>query len=101
MNSPLVKFTYFYFIGGVIALLLCGMFYDLPVAKFLTANWLAVGIALALIIYGIGRKSDNATAAFFYYLGIAWLIVLFIAGVILISNDGIGVRELNWLTDWF
>ena len=79
--------------------MLCWVFYDAAVAKFLAANWLAVGLALALIIYGIGRKSTNATAAFFYYLGVAWLIVLFIAGVILITNDGIGVQELQWLME--
>lgn len=99
MNSPLARFAYFYFIGGAVALVLCGVFYDIAVAKFLAANWLAAGLALALIIYGIGRKTTNGTAAFFYYLGIAWLIVLFIAGAILITYDGIGVKELQWLTE--
>jgi len=93
----LVKFTYFYFIGGLVFVLLYGKIIDAAVARFVAVNWLAVGLALALIAYGLPRKSTSDIAGFFYWLGIAWLILLFVVGTILIWSNGIGVQELQWL----
>jgi len=76
---------------------LYGVLIDPAVAWFLAVNWLAAGLGLAFIVYGIRRKSTSAVAGFIYYLGIAWLILLLAVGAFLISNDGIGVQELQWL----
>jgi len=95
--SPLVKFTIFYFAGGLTAILSYGYFVNVPVAWFLAMNWLAVGLALAPIAYGLPRKDKSDVAGLLYWLGIAWLILLFVAATILIWNDGISVQDLQLL----
>ena len=99
MKSPLLKFTLFYFVGGIILILLYWQFIDADVARFIAVNWLAVGIALALISYGLPRKSSSDFAGLLYWLGIAWLVLLFGVGTVLIWSDGIGVKELQLLLD--
>lgn len=99
MKSPLLKFNLFYFVGGIVLILLYWQFIDANVAMFIAINWLAVGIALALISYGLPRKSSSDFAGLLYWLGIAWLVLLFAAGTVLIWSEGIGVQELQWLLD--
>ena len=99
MKSPLLKFTYVYFVGGIALVLLCWKFIDVDVAWFIGVNWLAVGIALALISYGLPRKSSSDFAGLLYWLGIAWLVLLFGVGTVLIWSDGVGVKELQLLLD--
>jgi hypothetical protein len=98
-RSPLVRFTFFYFVGGIIFVLLYGIFVDRDVAIFVVVNWLALGIAVALIAYGLPRKDSDDVAGLIYIIGIAWLVLLLAAGIVLIWNDGIGVQELQWLLD--
>jgi hypothetical protein len=97
--SPLIKFTIFYFVGGLAAILTYGKFVDAPVAWFLAMNWLAVGLALAPIAYGLPRKNTSDVAGLLYWLGVAWLVILFAAAAILIWNDGISVQDLQLLMD--
>ncbi len=99
MKSPLLKFTFFYFVGGIVLIPLCWKFIDADVARFIAVNWLAVGIALALISYGLARKSSSDVAGLLYWLGIAWLVLLFAVGTVLIWSDGIGVQELQLLLE--
>ncbi len=75
------------------------VFIDVAVAKFLALNWLAVGVAVAMIAYGMPRKNDSATAGLIYLLGIGWLILLLAIGTVLIWQQGIGVEEFQWLLD--
>jgi hypothetical protein len=95
--SPFSKFAGFYFIGGLLLILVYWVFIDLAVAKFLALNWFAVGIAVAMIAYGMPRKNDSATAGLIYLLGIGWLILLLAIGTVLIWQQGIGVEEFQWL----
>ena len=97
--SPLTRFTYAYFGGGFVFIALYGTFINAAEARFLAVNWLAVGVALALIRYGMPRKDSSDIGALTYYIGIAWLILLLLAGIVLIWNTGIGVEELQWLLD--
>lgn len=98
-RSPIVRFTYFYFVGGIIFILVYGTFVDRDVAVFVAANWLALGIAVALIAYGLPRKDTDDVAGLIYVIGIAWLVLLLVVGTVLIWIDGIGVQELQWLLD--
>ena len=95
--SPLTRFTYAYFGGGLVLIALYGTFIDAAEAWFLAVNWLAVGVALALIRYGMPRKDSSDVGALTYYVGIAWLVFLLLAGIVLFWNTGIGVEELRWL----
>lgn len=99
VKSPLLKFNLFYFVGGIVLILLYWNFIDADVAWFIAINWLAVGIALVLISYGLPRKSSSDFAGLLYWLGIAWLVLLFAAGTVLIWNDGIGIQELQLLLE--
>ncbi len=99
VKSPLVKFTYCYFIGGMVFVLLYWKFMDAAIAWFLAVNWLAAGLALPLIAYGSPRKGASDIAGVIYWLGIAWLTLLFVGGTALIWSNGIGVQELQWLLD--
>lgn len=96
-KSPLDRFTYCYLAAGIAIVVLNGIFGQHEVAMFLAANWLAVGAALVLIAYGLSNKNSSDIAAVTYLLGLAWLILLLVAGIVLILNDGIGVQELQWL----
>jgi len=98
-RSPFVKFTYFYFVGGIIFVLLYGLYANRDVAIFLAANWIALGISVACIAYGLPRKKSDDFAGLIYIVGLAWLALLLVAGTALIWNDGIGVQELQWLLD--
>jgi hypothetical protein len=97
MRSPLVSFSLFYFIGGLLAIVALGHFFDEAVATFVGAAWLAVGFALALITIGAQKKAVSALAHFIYLLGFAWLALLLVAGIFVIWAGGIGVPELKWL----
>jgi hypothetical protein len=96
-RSPLVRFAYLYFVGGVVFILLYGTFVDRDVATFVAANWLALGIAVAFIAYGLPRKDSDDVAGLIYFIGIAWVVLLLAIGIVLIRSDGIGVQELHWL----
>jgi sodium/proline symporter len=97
MKSPLLNFAYGYFVGGAAVIVLYWTFGDPLAAQFLAANWLAVGAGLALITYGNRRRRESEYARLLFLLGAAWLVLLFVAGLVLIWNDGIGVQELQWL----
>jgi hypothetical protein len=99
MKSPLSNFSFFYFVGGAAAIALYAVFIDPVAAKFLLASWGVVGVGLALVAYGIRNKAGSDVAGFVYLLGIAWLVLLFLMGVAVICNGGIGVKELQWLLD--
>jgi hypothetical protein len=97
MRSPLVNFSFFYFIGGLAFILAFGHYSDRAIASFIAAAWIAVGIALALITIGAQKKATNDVSQFIYLLGLAWLALLLAAGVVVIWFGGIGVEELEWL----
>lgn len=97
MKSPLLKFTFFYYVVGLVLILLYWQFIDADVARFIAVNWLAVGIALALITFGLARKSSSDFAGLLFWLGIAWLVLLLLVGTVLLWGGGIGVQELQWL----
>jgi hypothetical protein len=99
MKSPLINFSFFYFVGGATAIALYGIFIDPAAAKFLLAGWIVVGVGLVLVTYGIRNRAGSDVAGFVYLLGIAWLVLLFLMGVAVIWNGGIGVKELQWLMD--
>lgn len=98
-TSPFVKFAAFYFLGGLIFVVLYGMYADRDVAIFVAANWLALGISVACIAYGLPRKNASDVAGLIYIVGLAWLALLLAAGIALVWTDGIGVQELRWLLD--
>ena len=97
--SSLTRFTWFYFAGGALLLAATALLADVATARFLALNWMAVGIALALISYGMPRKAKSDVAGAIYLVGIGWLVLLLIAGIFLLFNDGIGVAELDWLSE--
>ena len=97
MRSPLVNFSIFYFIGGLLAIVAVWFFHDRAVALFIGAAWLAVGIALVLITIGNFRKEKSEYAHFFYLIGFAWLILLLVAGIVVIWTGGIGVDDFERL----
>lgn len=88
-----------YFAGGLLAVLLFWLLMGGAVARFVTVNWIALGVAVALIAYGLPRKETNPRAGLAYYLGIGWLLLLLIGGLLLLGNQGIGVDELGWLME--
>ena len=96
-RSPFIKFAYFYFVGGIIFVVLYGLYADRNVALFVAANWIALGISVACIAYGLPRKNSSDVAGLIYIAGLAWLVLLLAAGIALIWNNGIGVQELQWL----
>ena len=98
VRSPLVNFSLFYFLGGLLAIVAIGYFHDPAVAKFVGVAWLAVGIALLLITIGAQRKATSEYAHLFYLIGFAWLALLLVAGIFIIWTGGIGVDELDRLT---
>jgi hypothetical protein len=97
MRSPLVSFSIFYFVGGLLAIVAVGYAFDQAVARFIAAAWLLVGIALALITIGAQKKASSEYANFAYLLGLAWLALLFFTGVFVIWSGGIGVADLDRL----
>ena len=97
MRSPLVNFSIFYFLGGLLAIVAVWYFHDQAVAQFIGVAWLAVGIALALITIGNLRKESSEYAHLFYLIGFAWLVLLLVAGIVVIWTGGIGVDDLNRL----
>ena len=70
---------------------------DRDIATFVAANWLALGISVACIAYGLLRKDNNDLAGLIFIIGIAWLVLLLVAGTVLAWKGGIGVQELKWL----
>ncbi len=96
-TSPFTRFTFFYFIAGFLFVVVYAFYADRDVATFVAANWLALGISVACIAYGLARKESNDLAGLIYIVGLAWLVLLLGIGVALIWNDGIGVQELKWL----
>lgn len=98
-TSPFTKFAVFYFVGGIIFFALYGTYVDREVAIFFVANWLVLGFSVACIAYGLPRKDKSDVAGLIYIIGLAWLVLLFVAGLALIWTDGIGVQELQWLLD--
>lgn len=95
--STFTRFAYLYFVGGMLLLLVLWLVADTSVARFVSANWLAVGIAVALMAYGLPRKATDPRAGFLFLLGVGWLLLLLIGGVVLFWQQGIGVMELQWL----
>lgn len=78
---PLTKFTRFYFIGGFVFVTLYALVFNPDLLAYLAAVWLLIGFGLALIVYGRARRNVSDIAGPVYLLGIAWLIMLFIAGI--------------------
>jgi len=97
LSSPLLRFSIFYFAGGLLLIVLCRIVVDSHIANFVALNWLAVGFSVACIAYGMPRKDESPVAGFVFFLGIGWLVLLLIAGTILIWQKGVGVEELRWL----
>jgi hypothetical protein len=99
MKSPLVTFSYVYFIRGAAMIALCWYFVAPAIARFLGVNWIAVGIAMASITFGALYKDTSDLARFVYLMGLAWLALVFVVGIVLIWNDGIGAPELVLLLE--
>ncbi len=78
---PLTKFTRFYFIGGIVFVMLYALVFDPDLLVYLAAVWLLIGIGLGLIVYGRARRDVSDIAGPVYLLGIAWLIMLLFAGI--------------------
>lgn len=93
----LYRFALFYFLGGIAGILLYGLFVDIDAARFIAVNWLAVGISVALITWGMPRRASSDAAGVAYLFGLGWLVLLLVTGIVLIFTDGIGVEELRWL----
>jgi len=90
-KSPLIRLAYFYVLGGIAFIGLYGYLVDVETAKSLTVSWLAVGFALALIIYGRAMRHASDRAAFIYLTGLALLAILLVVGVWLLWQQGFAV----------
>jgi len=82
VTSPLTRFSYFYVGGGLAFIILLHFILERPLTRYLMYSWAAVGIALALIVFGRSRRAESDSAGLMYLLGIAWLILLFVVGIV-------------------
>ena len=98
-TSILTKFTRYYFIGGFVFFPLYAVIINPIEAGWMAASWLFVGPSLALIAYGMPRKSASRLAGLLYGLGIAWLILALVVGIELIWIRGFGLHDLQRILD--
>ena len=90
-RSPLVRLAYFYVVGGIAFIALYGYLVDPVTARSLAVSWLAVGLALALIIYGRAKRHASDTAALIYLAGLALLVIMLAVGVFLLWKQGAAI----------
>lgn len=86
-----MHFAYFYGIGGIVFIALYGYLADADVARLIAFNWLAVGIALLLILYGRSNRHASDAAGLAYLAGLALLIIFLLYGGFQIWN-----MDLDW-----
>lgn len=93
-KSPLLRFAYFYLLGGIAFIGLYGYLVDPTVAKSIAINWVAVGIALVLVVYGRANRHHSDRAALVYLVGVALLVMLLAVGTYLIWKQGAAIPRL-------
>ena len=81
MNSPLVRFSAFYVIGGLVLITLSAYLADETIARSLLIVWALVGVPLFLIVFGRLNRETSDSAALMYLVGLAILGLLLLVGL--------------------
>lgn len=81
MNSPLVRFSAAYVIGGLVLIVSSAYLADETVARSLLIVWALVGVPLFLIVFGRLNRDTSDSAALMYLVGLAILGLLLLVGI--------------------
>ena len=81
MNTPLVRFSAFYVIGGLLLIGGSAFLIDMTTAEALLITWVMVGIPLFLVVFGRLNRDTSDNAALMYLVGLAMLGLLLLFGL--------------------
>jgi hypothetical protein len=98
-TSPLVRLAYFYVLGGIAFIGSYAYLVDVETAKSLAFKWLAVGVALALIVYGRANRHASDRAGLVYLLGLALLVTMLVFGAWVIWRQGVAMPIMESLAN--